>query len=242
MASTVATERDWRGCFRGASFLAAKRLHLVAMQVSETQVATYFLIMNIAIVFNHPFEGSFCNAMLSAVTRGLTRAGHQVDLLHLDRDGFNPVMTAADLKAFRDKRPVDPQALDYQRRLALADHLVFIFPVWWELMPALTKGFIDKVIFPGAAYDYSNPENTRMRPLWARLKGVSILTTMNTPRWLYALLFGNALKKALVLGTFWKLGYRNVKWLSFNEVKAVPRPRRERWLEQLEHRFAQLAA
>ena len=196
--------------------------------------------MRIAIVFNHPYEGSFCNAMLQAVTRGLGQAGHEVDLLHLDRDGFNPVMTAADLAAFRAKAPVDPQVLAYQERLARADHLVFIFPIWWELMPALAKGFVDRVIFPGAAYDYTNSANTLMRPLWGNLKGVTILTTMNTPGWLYALLFGNAIKKALVVGTFWKMGYRNVKWLSFNSVKAVPQARREGWLHQVEHRFAAL--
>ncbi len=109
-------------------------------------------------------------------------------------------------------------------------------------MPALTKGFIDKVIFPGLACDYTNAENTRMRPLWANLKGVTILTTMNTPGWLYALLFGNAIRKALVLGTFWKLGYRNVKWLSFHRVKQVPKAKREAWLGQVERRFAALEA
>lgn len=196
--------------------------------------------MRIAIVFNHPYEGSFCSAMLGAVTSGLGHAGHEVDLLHLDRDGFNPVMTAADLKAFRNKAPTDPQVVAYSQRLASADHLVFIFPIWWELMPAMTKGFIDKVIFPGAAYDYTNSANTRMRPLWGNLKGVTIITTMNTPGWLYRLVFGNAIKKALVLGTFWKLGYRNVKWLSFNEVKAVTKVKREKWLQQVEQRFAVL--
>lgn len=206
------------------------------------QAFTYFMTMRIAIVFNHPYEGSFCNALLEAVTNGLGRAGHEVDLLHLDRDGFNPVMTAADLKAFRDKAPVDPQVLAYQSVLARADHLVFIFPIWWELMPALTKGFIDRVIFPGAAYDYSNRANTLMHPLWTRLKGVTILTTMNTPGWLYWLVFGDAIKKALVLGTFRKMGYRQVKWLSFNRVKAVSQRRRKRWLSQVEHRFATLGA
>lgn len=196
--------------------------------------------MKVAIVFNHPYEGSFCNAMLKAVSRGLAQAGHEMDLLHLDQDGFNPVMTAKDLKAFRDKAPVDPQVLAYKERLALADHLIFIFPIWWELMPAMTKGFVDKVIFPGVAYDYTNPENTRMRPLWTRLKGVTVLTTMNTPGWLYWLLFGNAIHKALVLGTFWKMGYRNLKWLSFNEVKAVPKAKREKWLANVERRFAAL--
>jgi len=198
--------------------------------------------MHIAIVFNHPHDGSFCNALLQAVTKGLQVAGHEVDLLHLDRDGFNPVMTAADLKAFRDKSPIDPQVLAYKDRLARADHIVFIFPIWWELMPALTKGFIDKVVFPGVAYDYTNPQNTRMRPLWTNLKGVTVITTMNTPGWLYGTLFGNAIKKALILGTFFKMGYRNLKWISFNEVKSVPRAKREKWLLQVEQRFAELAA
>lgn len=198
--------------------------------------------MNVAIVFNHPYDGSYCNALLQATQRGLARAGHQIDLIHLDRDGFNPVMTAADLQAFRAKAPVDPQVLAYKERLARADHLVFIFPIWWELMPALTKGFIDRVIFPGVAYDYTDAKNTRMRPLWTGLKGVSVLTTMNTPWWLYALLFGNAIKKALVLGTFWKMGYRGVKWMSFNQVKFVTKAKRERWLAQVERRFAALAA
>lgn len=198
--------------------------------------------MNIAIVFNHPYDGSFCSAMLAAVMRGGQNAGHQVDLIHLDHDGFNPVMTAADLRAFRERGAIDRQVLGYKERLARADHLIFIFPIWWELMPALTKGFIDKVIFPGVAYDHTDSVLSPMRPLWSNLKGVTVVTTMNTPGWLYALLFGNAIKKALILGTFRKIGYRNLKWLSFNRVKAASDAKRERWLQQVEHRFAALAA
>lgn len=196
--------------------------------------------MKVAIIFNHPYESSYCSTMLQAVERGLRRANHEIDLLHLDHDRFNPVMSAADLNAFRRKEAIDPQVLDYKERLAQADHLIFIFPIWWELMPALTKGFIDKVIFPGVAYDVSNRENTRMRPLWHNLKGITVLTTMNTPGWLYTLLFGNAIKKALIVGTFWKIGYRNLKWLSFNRVKNVSQAKREQWLQQVEARFAAL--
>ena len=198
--------------------------------------------MHIAIVFNHPYDGSFCQAMLMAVTRGLKRAGHSVDLIHLDREGFDPVMTAADLKAFRDRAAIDPQVLAYKERLARANHLIFIFPIWWELMPALTKGFIDKVIFPGVAYDHTDNILPPMRPLWGNLKGVTVMTTMNTPGWLYSLLFGNAVKKALILGTFWKIGYRNLKWLSFAEVKSASNAKRERWLREVESRFAALVA
>jgi putative NADPH-quinone reductase len=193
--------------------------------------------MKVVIVFNHPYDGSFCNAILQSVTNGLTKSNHQVDLIHLDKDNFNPVMTAADLKGFRDKKPVDPKVIQYSNTIKKADHLVFIFPIWWELMPALTKGFIDKVVFPGVAYDYTNTSNTRMKPLWNNLKSTTIITTMNTPNWLYRLLFGNAIKKALLLGTFWKIGFKNRKWISFNQVKMVSDDKRQKWLKELEDKF-----
>src|SRR6218665_931875 len=98
--------------------------------------------MNILIVFNHPYEGSYCNSLLNSVKKGLEMASHSIDLIHLDKENFNPVMSAQDLKAFRDKKPVDRQVIGYQERLKNADHLIFIFPIWWELMPALMKGFI----------------------------------------------------------------------------------------------------
>lgn len=196
--------------------------------------------MKVVLVFNHPYDGSFCNAILNTVKSGLVKGNHEIDLIHLDKDNFNPVMTAADLKGFRDKKPVDPQVIEYSNRIKNADHLVFIFPIWWELMPAMTKGFIDKVIFPGVAYDYTNESNTRMKPLWENLKGVTIITTMNTPQWLYLLLFGNAIKKAMIAGTFWKIGFKNRKWISFNQVKMVSHDKRKKWLSQLEKKIASM--
>ncbi|WP_163718588.1 NAD(P)H-dependent oxidoreductase [Mangrovibacterium lignilyticum] len=190
--------------------------------------------MKIIIVFNHPYEGSFCNAILNSVTLGLKQANHDVDLIHLDKDGFNPVMTSRDLKAFRDKRPVDPKVLEYEKRLEKADHVIFIFPVWWELMPALMKGFIDKVIFPGVAYDYENGSNTKMKPLLTNIKSVTVITTMNTPKLLYRIIFGNAVQKAIMRGTFWKLGYKNRTWMSFNMVKQVSEEKRKSWLTKIE--------
>ena len=198
--------------------------------------------MKVAIVFNHPYKQSFCNALLQSVLTGLHRAGHETDLLHLDDDGFNPVMTAADLKGFTLGAPVDPQVIAYRQRLEQADHLVLIFPIWWELMPAMTKGFIDKVIYPGVAYDYDKSGRwPKMVKRWQRLRGVTLITTMNTPSLAYRLLFGNAIKKALFTGTFWKLGYRNRKWIRFSMVKFVSPEKRTRWLDKLERKFARLA-
>jgi NAD(P)H dehydrogenase (quinone) len=196
--------------------------------------------MKVVIVFNHPYDGSFCSAILQAATKGLQTVYHEIDLIHLDKDNFNPIMTAGDLKAFRDKKPIDPKVIEYKERLEKADHLVFIFPIWWELMPALMKGFVDKVIFPGVMYDYTNASNTLMKPLMPNIKSVNMITTMNTPKWMYWLLFGNAIKKAMMLGTFWKMGYKNRKWISFNQVKMVSQEKRQQWLLEIEHKFSSL--
>lgn len=190
--------------------------------------------MKVVIVFNHPYEGSYCNAILNSVICGLQQAKHETDIINLDKDGFNPVMTAQDLKAFRDKKAIDPKVIEYKQRLEKAGHAIFIFPIWWELMPAMMKGFIDKVIFPGVAYDYINGSNTRMKPLLTNIKGVTVITTMNTPKILYRIIFGNPIQKALMIGTFWKLGYKNRKWISFNMVKQVSTEKRKLWLSKLE--------
>jgi len=195
--------------------------------------------MRVVIVFNHPYEGSYCNAILNSVQSGLGKAGHEIDIIHLDRDKFNPVMTSEDLLAFRNKKSIDAKAMEYVQRVKAADHLVFIFPIWWELMPALMKGFIDKVIFPGETYDYTS-SGYGMVTLLNKLKGVTVITTMNTPSIMYKLLFGNAIKKAFIRGTLQKTGCKNVKWLSLNMVKSSPKEKKVKWLKQIENRFANL--
>ncbi len=190
--------------------------------------------MKALIVFNHPYDGSYCNAILNSVTRGLKQANHEIDIIHLDKEEFNPVMTSEDLKAFRDKKPIDPKVVEYKKRLEIADHVIFIFPIWWEYMPALMKGFVDKVIFPGVAYDYVDKGNTKMKPLLTNIKGVTVITTMNTPRMLYRLVFGNALEMAFMRGTFWKLGFKNRKWINYDMVKQASDKRRNMWLAEIE--------
>lgn len=193
--------------------------------------------MRTVIVFNHPYEGSYCNAILHAVTKGLKNADHEVDLMHLDNDGFNPVMSRTDLKAFVEHKPTDLQVIDYNQRLKKADHLIFIFPIWWDQMPAMTKGFIDRVLSPGVVYDH-HPRGFGLVPLLKHLKGVTIITTMNKPKLMYALFIGNLIKKAMLRSVFKTMGYKNLNWINFASVKSVSQQKRVKWLDNLESRFS----
>lgn len=205
--------------------------------------------MRVLIVFNHPYDGSYCSALLTAALEALQAAGHEIDLIHLDRDGFDPVMRAKDLRAFAMARNdpagamdfVDDKVHDYKLRLEQADHLVLIFPIWWEAMPALMKGFIDKVIFPGIAYDYTD-SSTGMKTRLKRLGGVTMITTMNTPRWAYRFIFGNAVAKAVIRGTFWKIGVPNRRWINLAQVKEASPARRSAWLDKIGRSMARLGA
>jgi len=193
--------------------------------------------MRVAIVFNHPYEGSFGNAILNSITKGLSGANHEVDLMHLDKDGFNPVMSKADLKAFVEHKPIDPQVIDYNERLKKADHLIFVFPIWWDLMPAMTKGFIDRVLAPGVVYDH-HPRGFGLVPLLKNMKSVTIITTMNKPKIMYSLLIGNLIRKAMLRSVFKTMGYKNLKWISFNRIKIVSQKKRVKWLNDLEKQFS----
>lgn len=198
--------------------------------------------MKTLIIFNHPYDKSFCNAILSAALEGSAEGGHHCRVIDLDKDGFDPVMRAKDLQAFmkmgRDGaaalKLLDPLVLEYKKKLEWAEHLAFIFPVWWMTMPAMTKGFIDKVIFPGIAYDMKDGE------LVCRLDSlekVTIISTMNTPADVYKEKFGNAIESTLVKGTFNKIGIRDVDWFSFNKVKQTSLEQRQEWLELVKDIF-----
>lgn len=199
--------------------------------------------MKTLIVFNHPYDGSFCNAILMAAKQGAERCG-ECEIINLDKENFNPVMSGHDLQAFvlarRQPQKVlsmlDAQVLSYKEKLEEAEHLAFIFPVWWMLMPALTKGFIDRVIFPLVAYDYA-PDGS-MQSRLRNLKRVTVVTTMNTPADVYEGRFGNALSKALFQGTFEAIGIKNSHWMSLNMVVQAQPGLRERWLERVEEYFS----
>lgn len=193
--------------------------------------------MRTVIVFNHPYEESYCNAILESVTKGLEKSTHEVDVINLDKDQFDPRMTSADLKAFVEHTAVDPQVINYQERIRTADHLIFIFPIWWDIMPATTKGFIDRVLSPGLAYDH-HPRGFGLVPLLKNLKSIILITTMNKPAIMYSVLIGNLIRKVMVKSVFKTMGYKNVNWISFTSVKRVSQEKRVKWLNELENKFS----
>ena len=200
--------------------------------------------MKTLIIYNHPHEGSFCSAIRDAVQTGLDTGGHSYKLINLDADGFDPVMREKDLEAFvqssrndgKGIEGIDPLVRMYADKMRWAERIVMIFPIWWMTMPAMTKGFIDKVIFPGLAY---RMEDGKLVNMLTRLKQVVIITTMNTPSAIYETTFGNSLEGSLIKGTFNQIGIHDIRWISLNMVKHVEDEKRWLWLDEIEREVAE---
>lgn len=195
--------------------------------------------MNILLVIDHPYAASYSHALLAAARRGALEAGHTVDVLDLAADGFDPAMSAAELNLWRSGQASDPLVLDYQRRLLAADHLAFVFPVWWMTMPARTTGFLDKVLLPGVAYDEPRPGGRLVGRLH-RLRSVTLLTVSTTPTLWYRLIFARPAVSAMFTGTFRMLGVRRLRWLSHGGMAASTPARRAAWLERTARHFRTL--
>ncbi|UTT61963.1 NAD(P)H-dependent oxidoreductase [Microcella humidisoli] len=203
--------------------------------------------MHVLLVLDHPYgvgaggdvphRRSLVVAMLDAARDGLERAGHThetIDLADLD-----PAMTDDDLVAWR--RQTEPRAdvAALQQRLAGADHLVLAFPVWWMSMPARTKGFLDRVLTPGFAFDEPVPGGRLHRRLH-RLQGVTALVAMTTPSWLYTAWFGAPARRILDRGTFRLIGIPRVRWIAIDRSAQRGAASRQRALERVRRRFAAL--
>lgn len=197
--------------------------------------------MKTLIVFDHPYTASasenephnrsFCAAICKALMKSEAEKGNEVDLIDLHADGFDPVMSSRDLKNWRLGKPMNDQIANYQQRIIDADRIAFIFPIWWELMPAMTKGFIDKVYAKNVLYD--QPKKGPMRTKLDRSKRVAVFSAMGSPRFIYSTVFGKPAIKALQRGTFMKTGLKNFTWKSYSHVDKLDPEERQKLLSEV---------
>jgi NAD(P)H dehydrogenase (quinone) len=109
--------------------------------------------MKVLVVFDHPRRDSFCGVVLDAFAAGLSEAGHRAEIADLHREGFDPRMIPEDEPDWDDDATRYSDAvLAEQARIARNEALAFVFPVWWWSVPAMTKGWIDRVWNNGWAY------------------------------------------------------------------------------------------
>jgi putative NADPH-quinone reductase len=187
--------------------------------------------VRVLVVYAHPVEESFVSALHQCVVTALRVAGHEVDDCDLYREGFSPVLTGEERRAYHDveaNRAIAPKDVE---RLRGCEGLVLVFPTWWYGMPAMLKGYIDRVWLPGVAFTL---DNGRTRPSLHNIKRFAAVTTYGSPWWLNKLM-GDPSRRVFMRGIrlLFAAGAR-VDWYARYGMDSADAATRERFLRKVE--------
>jgi NAD(P)H dehydrogenase (quinone) len=133
--------------------------------------------MRALVVHCHPRAGSFTAAVRDVVLDRLRAAGADVRLTDLYARGFDPGLSAAEHAGYADvpanRAPVAGDVAD----LAWCDTLIFVYPTWWYGLPALLKGWLDRVLLPGVAFAMPDGPGRAIRPGLTHVVRLGVFTT-----------------------------------------------------------------
>ena len=182
----------------------------------------------ILIINGHPDKESLCFDLALSYKKGADLAGADCTLVNLIDLEFNPILTYG----YRKISELEPDLVKMQQEILATDHLVFVYPNWWSTVPALLKGFIDRVFVPGFAFKYR-----KNSPFWDKLlkgKTARLIVTMDTPKWYYWLINKNAGHNAMKIGVLEFCGIKPVKITAFAPIKSSDETKRKKWLNDVE--------
>jgi len=137
--------------------------------------------MRVHYIYCHPLTESYHHVMLQAALATLRGAGHEVDLLDLYAEKFDPVLSADGRRNYHDTNLNQAGLETYVARLRAAEALVVQFPTWCFGFPAMLKGYFDRLYVPGVAFDISDPAN--VRPMLTSVRRIVGITTYGRPWW-----------------------------------------------------------
>ncbi len=184
--------------------------------------------MNVLLINGHPRKGSFTEALVNAYAAGACEAGVNLTTLRLYEQDFDLNVT----HFTPAKQQMEPAIINAQALISQADHVVFVYPTWWGTMPALLKGFIDRVFTAGFAFE-DIEGGTGYAPL-LRGKTAQIITTMDTPALVYQLIYRAPGHHAMRNATLEFCGFDMSRTLRFGPVKDSDVGQRQKWLHTVQ--------
>ncbi|WP_333661430.1 NAD(P)H-dependent oxidoreductase [Chishuiella changwenlii] len=182
----------------------------------------------ILIINGHPNKESFNYALVDAYKKGALNSGAEVEEIVIAHLRFNPNLEFG----YQKRMELEPDLVDAWEKIQWAEHLVWVHPVWWGGLPAITKGFIDRLFLPGLVF--KPRENSVWWDKLLKGKTAHIITTLDQPSWYYRLFFArpsvNQLKKTVLE----YCGVKPVKVTYIGIIKTADEEKRKKWLQQVE--------
>lgn len=189
--------------------------------------------MNVSVILGHPTPGSFNHAIAAVAVEQLKHDGHLGRFHDLQAEGFDPVMGAAEIPR---GAPMPPEVERHAAELDQADGIIVIHPNWWCQPPAILKGWVDRVLRPGRAYNFVPDGKGGGKAVGLlKIQTALVITTANNPQEKEVELYGDPLE------VFWKrvvfgiCGIRDVHRLIFAPVITSTLEQRQAWLREVEN-------
>lgn len=187
--------------------------------------------MKISIILGHPKKGSFNHAIAEAAFHTLMDNGHAVVYHDLYEESFDPVLSENEIP----KDAVLSSCIKgYCEEIASADGIIIVHPNWWGQPPAIVKGWIDRVIRPGVAYEFREDDTGEGVPV-GLLKATAALVfnTSNTRPDREQDVFGDPLETIWRNCIFGLCGTKDVHRRSFGVMVTSSENQREAWLQEV---------
>ena len=195
--------------------------------------------MRALVVVAHPCDDSLTHAAAAAAVRGLQRAGHDVDVVDLYAERFRVAMTREERVAYHGETPLlDPVAARHAALVQAADCLVVVYPTWWSGLPAILKGWLERVLVKDVAFTFD--ERGKVRPCLDHVRRIVGISTYGSRRAYVKVVNDNGrriLTRALRMSCGWRT---RTTWLALYGVDTSTDDERRDFLGRVEQRLARV--
>jgi NAD(P)H dehydrogenase (quinone) len=193
--------------------------------------------MRVLVVFAHPVESSFNAALHARVVRALTRAGHHVDDLDLYEERFDPVLSRDERLVYHEAGLNVAPVACYVERLRRAEAMVWVFPVWTFGVPAIMKGFLDRVFLPGVAFHLKS--DGVVEPGLGNIAKMAVVTTYGRTWWRARVLVGDPIRKQMTRAVRWYCHpSARCRYLALYDMNSASEAKRQAFLARVERAMA----
>lgn len=152
--------------------------------------------MRALVIYCHPEPSSFTAAVRDAVLEELKAAGAETRMIDLYAEGFDPILSRAEWNGYFEAEADTTPVAAHVEAVRWADGLIFVYPTWWYGLPAMLKGWLERVMLPGVAFSLGE---SGLKPQLTHIRSLHIFTTCGASWWLTRLM-GNIGRRTILRG------------------------------------------
>lgn len=189
------------------------------------------------LVVAHPATDSYTRALAERAEAGLLAGGHEVVVLDLYALGFQAAMSSDERRSYDEADPIlDPMVAEHAALVQRAEALVFVYPTWWSGLPAILKGWLERVMVPGVGFVFD--DRGRVRPGLSQMRRIVGISTYGSPRGYVRVVNDNGrrtLTRALRMSCGWRVRRR---WLARYSIDTSTAAERAEFAAHVEQKMA----